>query len=105
MTQTTCLTKDELNEYLCGWLDEQEMQAVEQHLGNCPNCETTLSGLEQSPVAMFPGLSHRLSDMGEIFLPRGTSAMRHFARFARCNRVPELTMLRLRSCPCWGNTR
>ena len=64
MTQTTCLTKDELNEYLCGWLDEQEMQAVEQHLGNCPNCETTLSGLEQSPVAMFPGLSHRLSDMG-----------------------------------------
>lgn len=57
----TCLNETELNDYLCGWLDDLQMLSAEQHLEQCSACEQRLTNLEGNSTALYPGLANRFS--------------------------------------------
>lgn len=48
MTQSSCLQREQIEAYLLGDIDEEQIEAVDAHLADCPNCQAVADELESS---------------------------------------------------------
>ena len=53
MPTLECLSRDALKEYLSGWTDADQSDAIESHLSNCSDCEQTIHALESDPETLI----------------------------------------------------
>jgi hypothetical protein len=55
-----CPTRPILQEYLSGWIQQEEVARIEEHLSHCQACEQTIVDLENNPETILRGLSGEL---------------------------------------------
>ncbi|MDX1930425.1 MAG: protein kinase [Pirellulaceae bacterium] len=53
MPTLECLSRDALKEYLSGWTDAEQCDAIESHLSQCSDCEQTIHALERDPETLI----------------------------------------------------
>ena len=52
----TCVSPDELKQYLSGWCDDAQAARIEIHLASCPACEQALRELDIKPDTLMQSL-------------------------------------------------
>ncbi len=52
----TCVSPDELKQYLSGWCDDAQAERIEIHLASCPACEQALRELDIKPDTLMQSL-------------------------------------------------
>jgi len=51
-----CISAEQMQEYLSGWSDEDDLQRIEIHVSQCAECEQTMRNLEVGPDTLMQSL-------------------------------------------------
>lgn len=62
-----CISAEQMQEYLSGWSDEDDLQRIEIHVSQCAECEQTMRNLEVGPDTLMQSLQSTAK--GNTFKP------------------------------------
>ena len=60
--KASCVSPDELKQYLSGWFDDADAERIEAHLAMCSICEQTVRELEIKPDTLLQSLQSTTVD-------------------------------------------
>jgi len=75
MNATSCPSRDELADYLLGKLSDATIQAVEDHLANCPDCEETVASLDTATDSVVAALQQSIEENAYVREPEYCAAL------------------------------